>query len=110
MTKKSDKELGMFGKIDRRDFIQATVIASLGLMIPTSCMTDTETLTFNSTPSDYPPTKTGMRGAHKGSYENAHALARNNMPFDNVINSEELYDLIVVGGGISGFSGGGAGR
>jgi len=53
----------------------------------------------------YPPTLTGMRGQHPGSFEVAHAFAREGRRFgvdDAVI--EERYDLIVVGGGISGLS------
>ncbi len=52
----------------------------------------------------YPPTRTGMRGSHPGSYEVAHAFARDGMQFDDATDLEEEYDLIVVGGGISGLA------
>ena len=88
--------------IARRDFIQATVLTSLGLMLPTSCLVATNE---NELPNDYyPPVKTGMRGSHDGSYETAHALAREGIQFDNPIDSSEYYDLIVVGAGISGLT------
>src|SRR3546814_10699160 len=44
-----------------------------------------------------------MRGSHPGSFEDAHAL-RDGTAFDNVTDTGETYDLIVVGGGISGLS------
>jgi spermidine dehydrogenase len=88
--------------IARRDFIQATVLTSLGLMLPTSC---DFTSKDNDVPTNnYPPLKTGMRGSHDGSYETAHALARQGIQFDNPIDSSEYYDLIVVGAGISGLN------
>jgi len=50
----------------------------------------------------YPPAKTGLRGTHEGAWENMHARVagktwKHGPP-------EEQYDLIVVGGGISGLS------
>ena len=100
--KKTDEQLGMNKGIARRDFIQATVLTSLGLMLPTSCVF---TSNENEAPTNnYPPLKTGMRGSHEGSYETAHALARQGIQFDNPIDSSEYYDLIVVGAGISGLT------
>ncbi|WP_405415713.1 NAD(P)-binding protein [Maribacter sp. Asnod1-A12] len=100
--KKTDEQLGMHKGITRRDFIQGAALTSLGLMLPTSCNLATNE---NELPSNYyPPTKTGMRGSHKGSYETAHALARQGAPLSNPIDSKEYYDLIVVGAGISGLT------
>lgn len=99
---KTDEQLGMNKGIVRRDFIQATVLTSLGLLLPTSCQPATNE---NKLPKDYyPPLKTGMRGSHDGSYETAHALARQGIQFKNPIDSGEYYDLIVVGAGISGLT------
>jgi spermidine dehydrogenase len=53
----------------------------------------------------YPPGLTGMRGSHDGSFEVAHALARNGQTFSLPGNqTEDTYNLIVVGAGISGLS------
>ena len=56
-------------------------------------------------PTRYPPALTGLRGQHPGSFEIAHAMARaaRRQPIDN-LPVEESYDLVVVGGGISGLA------
>ena len=57
-------------------------------------------------PGYYPPALTGMRGSHDGSFDVSHALrdgrfwARAGDP----IVTGEAYDLVVVGGGISGLA------
>ncbi len=54
----------------------------------------------------YPPALTGLRGSHPGSFETAHSL-RDGTFWDSAGKPEdtgESYDLIVVGGGISGLS------
>ena len=55
-------------------------------------------------PGYYPPTRTGMRGSHPGSFENAHALRDGTLAIEHVDTTDDPYDLIVVGGGISGLS------
>ena len=54
----------------------------------------------------YPPSLTGLRGSHEGSYEVAHAVSRGRKTYDypNIPLLEEEYDLIVVGAGISGLA------
>lgn len=99
--KKTDEQLGMHQNIPRRDFLQGTALASLGLLLPTSCVFPENK---NESPEDYPPLKTGMRGSHDGSYEIAHALAREGVQFEEPKNSSETYDLVVVGAGISGLT------
>jgi len=51
----------------------------------------------------YPPLLTGMRGSHPGSFEDAHAL-RDGQTWPPATDTDEEYDLIVVGGGISGLA------
>lgn len=97
-----DENLGMSRPIARRDFIHASLLTSLGLLLPYSCTNEPEVSEFNS--CTYPPLKTGMRGAHDGSYEVAHALARQGVSFNKPTLLNEKYDLIVVGAGISGLT------
>jgi spermidine dehydrogenase len=54
-------------------------------------------------PGYYPPLLTGMRGSHPGSFEGAHAL-RDGETWPAPTDTAEQYDLIVVGGGISGLA------
>ncbi len=57
-------------------------------------------------PTYYPPALTGMRGSHPGSFDAAHSL-RDGTFWDGAgkpIDTGETYDLIIVGGGISGLS------
>ena len=54
----------------------------------------------------YPPALTGMRGNHDGSYTYAHGL-RDGKKWDAggpVAKVDDTYDLVVVGGGISGLA------
>ena len=59
-----------------------------------------------TSPAYYPPALTGLRGSHPGSFETAHSLRDGTFwemagkPSD----TGESYDLVVVGGGISGLS------
>ncbi len=54
-------------------------------------------------PGYYPPVLTGMRGTHPGAYEVGHAL-RDRAALPAATSTGEVYDLVVVGGGISGLS------
>jgi spermidine dehydrogenase len=54
--------------------------------------------------NDYPPARTGMRGSHDGSWKAAHALRDGKTWDDPADDPDPLYDLIVVGGGISGLA------
>lgn len=98
----SDSKLGMQREITRRDFIHDVGLASLLLNVPASAWASTNEV--GSASAIYPPTSTGLRGAHPGSFEVAHALAREGKIFDQAKESDEHYDLIVVGGGISGLA------
>jgi spermidine dehydrogenase len=54
--------------------------------------------------TDYPPELTGMRGSHDGSFEVAHGLRYGNDWESRAVDTGESYDLVVVGGGLSGLA------
>ncbi len=101
----SDRHLGMNRKITRRNLIHGLGIAALGLSLPAGLAGR------RLSPADaktagryYPPTLTGLRGSHPGSFEVAHELALESKDFDTGKDLGEDYDLVVVGGGISGLA------
>ena len=56
-------------------------------------------------PSYYPPALTGLRGSHPSSNVHAHSLAwGQRSDWGPVSKTSESYDLVVVGGGLSGLS------
>lgn len=85
--------------MNRRDFLNG-----VGLTIAAG-MSPLEILRASAAEQYYPPALTGLRGSHPGSFEVAHHLAREGgtFPIDK-LPIEETYDLVVVGGGISGLS------
>jgi spermidine dehydrogenase len=105
---RSDRELGMHRAITRRDFVQGAAVGSAGLLAAAwlpGCSGGAPDLPMaaQDRAGYYPPSLTGMRGSHPGSFENAHALRDGTLKVDPVDLGEE-YDLIVVGAGISGLS------
>ena len=100
MKRHDARELGMDRSISRRDFLNGVGVALTGTLVPTSSV---EAFRLLQESEYYPPTRTGMRGSHPGSFEVAHDVRDGRAP---VAASElsERYDLIVVGGGISGLS------
>jgi spermidine dehydrogenase len=104
-----DDSLGMNRPIARRDFLCGAA-ASVVLGVPELASADAigtsdgKGLGLAAAPSDYPPALTGLRGQYPGSFENAHA-ARDGLLKDVVgTDTGEEYDLVVVGGGISGLA------
>lgn len=88
--------------ISRRDFINgfAMSVAAGSAMSPLELMA----MAANGE-NYYPPSLTGMRGSHAGSFEVSHALSWGGAtwpPPDTL--TDDVYDLIVVGGGLSGLA------
>ncbi len=97
------RELGMDRAITRRDFLNGIAVGVAGA----SLFGAGRKAAGEPLPADYyPPALTGLRGSHAGSFEVAHRLrdgAFETFPRLDVDTREE-YDLVVVGGGISGLS------
>jgi len=93
----------MHRRITRRDFLNGVALTAGAAMLPESLLAFDSDHPANSF---YPPALTGMRGSHPGSFDAAHSL-RDGTFWDTAGKPEdtgETYDLVVVGGGISGLS------
>jgi spermidine dehydrogenase len=100
-----DRELGMERPITRRDFIDGVAVAIGGASLLAQ-NASAATAFPQDRPGYDPPTLIGMRGSHEGSYDYAHAL-RDGKIFKSAVapnDTREKYDLVVVGGGISGLA------
>jgi spermidine dehydrogenase len=96
----------MHRRITRRDFINGVAVTAGAAIMPWHLAASDEPAAAEKSPSYYPPALTGMRGSHPGSFDAAHSL-RDGTFWDSVGKAEdtgETYDLIVVGGGISGLA------
>jgi spermidine dehydrogenase len=102
----NDRALGMDRKITRRDFLNGFAIGIGSIasgMLPGSVSEVLARGTKHAHPVYYPPSLTGLRGSHLGSFELAHNLRHGNLPLP-APRQAETYDLVIVGGGISGLS------
>jgi len=109
-----DRELGMSRQITRRDFLNGVSVGIGGAMLASNASLqralegaalDHETIP-ESSKDDYPPALTGMRGSYDATYKYAHML-RDDSFWDSAPKPSELnetYELVVVGGGISGLA------
>ena len=88
--------------ISRRDFLDGVALAAGGMALSPLISLANSGQTFSHT--GYPPSLTGMRGNHPGSYEVAHALARYGQRPTDFAPVDGIYDLVVVGAGISGLT------
>ncbi len=103
MSEINDRELGMHRAITRRDFLNGVAITAGATLLPTNLLAEADP---EKSPDYYPPSLTGLRGSHVGAFETIHSL-RDGIFWDTAGKPEdtgENYDLIVVGGGISGLS------
>lgn len=91
--------------ITRRDFLNGVAVTIAAGLTPLDLVRAAGNGNEFINGSYYPPALTGLRGNHPGSFEMAHALGREHKRFDlNALPIEEEYDLVIVGGGISGLA------
>jgi spermidine dehydrogenase len=104
---KQDRESGMQCPITRRDFLNGVAIGAGGLLAdPVLATLLAQETASEKSPDYYPPALTGMRGNHDGTFTYAHQL-RDGKRWDSIgapVKTGETYDLVVVGGGISGLA------
>ena len=108
-----DKELGMVCEITRRDFLNGVAVGIGGTFVGGALASDTllaaaalDEFAPEKAPDYYPPARMGMRGNHDGTFTFAHRLrdGEGSDSFGDATDTHEKYDLIVVGGGISGLA------
>jgi spermidine dehydrogenase len=94
--------------ISRREFLNGVAATAAGVLAAGNTRADALSPPAGVAKSKgvYPPLRTGPRGSHPGSFEIAHQLGREGRTdFGVALEADSnLYDLIVVGAGISGLS------
>ena len=87
--------------ITRRDFLNGVALGA----VAGSTLSPLEVLAAAGSPLVYPPGLTGLRGSHIGSFEVAHAVAWQGVKYARPkTRVDSDYDLVVVGGGLSGLA------
>ena len=107
MSDWKDQELGMGRGITRRDFLNGVALTVGAAILPSGLLAAIDMpVGAEKSPDYYPPALTGLRGSHPGSFDTAHSL-RDGTFWDQAgtpVDTGENYDLVIVGGGISGLS------
>ncbi len=99
------KKCPFSGGIDRRDFLNGVAVTAASLAMMRDAQAQA-TPGMQEDPGYYPTLQHNLRGSHPGSFEIAHAL-RDGTFWDHAKKPEDshaIYDLVVVGAGISGLS------
>jgi len=112
-VEKKDRELGMNREITRRDFLNGVTIGTGATLLggPIGAEKLFAAAAFEEFAPEkasdyYPPSRTGIRGNHDGSFTFAHRMRDGESvnSLGEAGNTGESYDLVIVGGGISGLA------
>jgi spermidine dehydrogenase len=102
------RQLGLDRRIPRRDFLNGVAIGVGGVYIALHAprLADAQGSTSPSDPAVYPPARTGLRGHYPEAIERFDSIARGEYaPFPSIdVDTSEDYDLVIVGGGLSGLA------
>ncbi len=91
--------------ISRRDFMNGVALGVTAGTILSPLEAAAQFCAGISKEDYYPPKLTGLRGSHAGSFEVAHGVAYEGRTWKRpAAQTDDTYDLIVVGGGVSGLS------
>src|SRR6202035_4161972 len=110
---KKDRELGMTREITRRDFLNGVAIGTGATLLGGSIGAEHllaaaafDEFAPEKVPDYYPPARMGIRGNHDGSFTFAHRMrdGESVSSLGDAVNTSETYDLVIVGGGISGLA------
>jgi spermidine dehydrogenase len=113
IEEKKDKELGMGCEIPRRDFLNGVAAGVGGALALGGFGAETllaaaafDEFAPEKAADYYPSARMGMRGNHDGTFTFAHRLrdGEGADSFGDATKTGENYDLVVVGGGISGLA------
>lgn len=100
-----DRALGMHRAIPRRDFLNGVAVTIGAALLPSGLRRAAGGVP-PAAPDYYPPALTGLRGSHIGSFEVMH-LVKDGGLSELLLGARptgETFDLVVVGGGISGLA------
>ena len=87
--------------ISRRDFVNGIAVGA----VAGCALSPAQLLAATASKRTYPPALTGLRGSHPGSFEAAHAVSLGDGHFSAPKRqTDATYDLVVVGGGLSGLA------
>lgn len=107
----TDRGLGMDRDISRRDFLNGVAMVAGSLALPEAALAgDSPTSAPGPVPTPdetypYPPMRTGLRGLAPDSFVAAHHLRdTHQVDLGGAEHTGETYDLVVVGGGLSGLA------
>ena len=107
MPKKKDTGIRTIlpNAITRRDVLHGMGAGLVSATLPQGLLGAEGVYAPEKEPGYYPPTRHGLRGSHPGSYEAAHAGSwQGRKVWNRPQQLDETYDLVVVGGGISGLA------